>query len=341
MNLQERKEILVRLGDFIKNGDEEWETVKQRANAENAWFTPEFMNLAATTITRQFLAEDTLQTLIETYAIPYENTAPKKVGLVMAGNIPMVGFHDLLCTFLTGHKAVIKLSSKDTALMTFLIRKIIAWSPEAESYLTIAERLNNCDAYIATGSNNTSNYFEYYFGKHPNIIRKNRTSVAIISGEETEMELERLADDVFQYFGLGCRNVTKIYFPKDYNFEPLLAVFKKYNYLADHAKYKNNYDYNLAIHLLNKTYFMSSESVLMIEASSPFSAISQLHFEYYDDAERVRADLKDNNSIQCIVSKDDIPFGQAQCPGITDFADGVDTVQFLVNLADQKEVRRS
>lgn len=332
MNLQERKEILVRLGNYIKKGDAEWQAAKRQAEAENAWFTQEFIDLAANTIAEQFLAEDKLQTLIDRYNIPDLHPAPKKVGLVMAGNIPMVGFHDLLCTFLAGHFAWIKLSSKDSALLKFLVQKMVTWKPEAERFITIAERLTGCDAYIATGSNNSANYFEYYFGRFPNIIRKNRTSVAILTGNETDLELEALANDVYQYFGLGCRNVTKLYVPKDYNFERLLQVFKKYNHLADHPKYKNNYDYHLAIHLLNKKYFMSNESLLMVEDPSPFSAISQLHYEFYDDAEKVRNELKGNNSIQCIVSNDDITFGQAQCPSVTDFADGVDTMKFLVDL---------
>lgn len=322
----------MRLGHFILSGDQEWETTKQRAAGENAWFIPEFVNLSAATIARQLLAEDKLQALLEKYNIPQNNHAPKKVGIVMAGNIPMVGFHDLLCCFLTGHFAWIKLSSKDTVLIKFLVQKMIAWQADAAPYFTFAEMLKGCDAYIATGSNNSSHYFSYYFSKYPHIIRKNRTSVAILSGEESKEELEKLADDVYQYFGLGCRNVTQIYVPEGYQFEPLLQAFGKYNYLADHHKFKNNYDYNLAIHLLNKRYFMSNESLLLVEDASPFSPIGQLHYQFYTEKETLRRALQQRNDIQCVVSREEINFGEAQCPGITDFADGVDTLRFLLDV---------
>lgn len=332
MNLQERKEILVRLGHYILAGDQKWEFTKQRASAENAWFTPEFVELSSNNIASQFLTEEKLTTLIQHYTIPEENQAPKRVGIVMAGNIPMVGFHDLLCTFLAGHYAQVKLSSKDTVLIKFLVQKMVSWKEEATPYFDFSEMLKGCDAYIATGSNNSSGYFAYYFSKYPNIIRKNRTSVAILTGDETEKELEHLADDIYQYFGLGCRNVTQLYVPEGYNFEQLIKVFGKYNYLSDHQKFKNNYDYNLALHLLNNRYFMSTESLLLVEDASPFSPIGQLHYQFYRDEEVVRKNLQNNDSIQCVVSKEDIEFGKAQCPGLTDYADGVDTLRFLLNL---------
>lgn len=331
----------MRLGTYMQSADEDWTIAKERAAAENAWFTPEFIALSVSNISTQFLAEEKLQTLIDTYRIPADNPSSKKVGIVMAGNIPLVGFHDLLCTFLTGHYAYVKLSSKDTVLIKFLVNKLVEWNASVAPYFTFSEMLKGCDAYIATGSNNTSKYFEFYFSKYPHIIRKNRTSVAILTGEETTKELEHLADDVYQYFGLGCRNVTKIFVPEGYNFEPLLQVFSKYNYLADHPKYRNNYDYNLAIHLLNKRYFMSNESLLLVEDASPFSPISQLHYQYYSNADEIRGSLRQNDSIQCVVSKDDLPFGEAQCPDVCDYADGVDTVKFLLNLMQNQEVRKS
>jgi hypothetical protein len=233
---------------------------------------------------------------------------------------------------MAGHYAVVKLSSKDTVLIKFLVKKLVEWNPEASVYFTIGEMLKGCDAYIATGSNNSSHYFAFYFSKYPHIIRKNRTSVAILTGEESTEELEKLADDVYQYFGLGCRNVTKIFVPEGYNFEVLLQVFGKYNYLADHQKYKNNYDYNLAILLLNNRYYMSNESLLLVEEASPFSPISQLNYQYYKNRDEIGESLTGNESIQCVVGKDDVHFGGAQYPAICDFADGVDTMQFLVNL---------
>jgi hypothetical protein len=250
----------------------------------------------------------------------------------MAGNIPLVGFHDFFCVFLTGHHAMIKPSSKDEALITHLVNKLIEWNDEVEQFITISGMIKNCDAYIATGSNNSSRYFEYYFGKYPSIIRKNRTSVAILTGYETHEELKKLSDDVYQYFGLGCRNVTKIFVPKNYDFVPLLNAFKKYDHLADHHKYKNNYDYNLAIHILNNKYYMTNDSIILIENGSPFSPISQLHYEYYSNENELREKLKKDQSIQCIVSKKDIGFGEAQCPNVNDYADGIDTMKFLMSL---------
>ncbi len=328
MNLQERKEALIGLGRFMASDDEGWKGAKQKATAENPWFIPEFIELSITSICREYLTTEALDRLIERYELT-DNEAPKKLGIVMAGNLPLVGLHDLLCTFITGHYAAIKLSSKDDALLRFLIDKLIVSDNRLRPYFTIAERLLHCDAYIATGSNNTSGYFDYYFGKYPHIIRRNRTSVAILTGTETDEEINALADDVYQYFGLGCRNVTKLYVPAGYNFERLINFFKKYDYLSAMVKYKNNYDYNLAIHLLNRTYFMSNESLLLIEDASIFSPISQLNYEYYKDTEAVKAYLLNTDSVQCIVGTDYTPFGQAQSPGIDTFADGVDTIAFL------------
>jgi hypothetical protein len=341
MNLQERKEILMRLGTYLLSGDEEWQVAKERATAENAWFIPEFVELAAQNIVTQFLTAGSLQQLTEQYQIPEENPSPKKVGIVMAGNIPMVGFHDMLCTFITGHRAIMKPSSKDSVLMKFLVKKLVEWNASAADYLIFSEMLKGCDAYIATGSNNSSTYFNYYFSKYPHIIRQNRTSVAILSGNESTEELQALADDVYQFFGLGCRNVTKLFVPEGYDFEPLLRVFDKYNYLADHHKFKNNYDYNLAMHLLNNRPYMSNESLLLVEDPSPFSRIGQLNYEFYKDLDEVRTTLSGNQTVQCIVSNEDVKFGKAQYPGICDYADGVDTVEFLLNLGTEQEVRKS
>lgn len=333
MELTTRKELLVRLGNYMQGNEDAWQSAKQRAYSENHWFIPEFIELSVNNIVHNFLQPQQLQQLIDRYLLPSENPSPKKVGIVMAGNIPLVGFHDLLCVFLSGHVAMVKPSSKDNVLIPHLARKLVEWNEEVRQLVVPSERINNCDAYIATGSNNSSRYFEYYFQKYPSIIRKNRTSVAILSGKESKEDLEKLADDVYQCFGLGCRNITKIFVPKDYDFVPLLNAFRKYNYLADHNKYKNNYDYNLAIHILNKRYYMSNESILLVEDPSPFSPISQLHYEFYTDENAVRESLRTNDSIQCVVSSSDIGFGGAQCPGICDYADAVDTMEFLKKLS--------
>ena len=332
MTLSQRKELLVRLGNYMQAKDEEWEQAKHKAYLGNHWFVPEFIELSINNIAANFLQPHQLEKLITQYQIPEKNPAPKKVGIVMAGNIPLVGFHDLLCVFLSGHIAMIKPSSKDEVLIRHLVKKLTDWDQSVDRLITISEMIKNCDAYIATGSNNSSRYFEYYFGKYPSIIRKNRTSVAILTGKESKEDLERLADDVYQYFGLGCRNVTKIFIPRNYDFIPLLNAFKKYEHLIDHHKYKNNYDYNLAIHILNKQYYMTNGSILLIENESPFSPISQLHYEYYDDENEIQQKLKNNPNIQCIVSKDDIDFGGAQYPDICDYADRVDTMAFLKGL---------
>lgn len=316
----------------MQGNDDGWQEEKHKAYLENQWFVPEFIELSVNNIAQNFLQPQQLDQLAAQYKVPEENRNPKKVGIVMAGNIPLVGFHDLLCVFLTGHFAMIKLSSKDEVLIKHLVEKLIGWEPDVEAYFTIAAMLKNCDAYIATGSNNSSRYFEYYFAKYPSIIRKNRTSVALISGNETDEELEKLSDDVYQYFGLGCRNVTKIFIPKNYDFVRLLKVFRKYDRLADHHKYKNNYDYNLAIHILNNKYYMTNDSIILIENESAFSPISQLHYEYYNNENEAREKLKKDQNIQCIISKKDIGFGEAQCPNVTDYADGIDTMEFLMRL---------
>jgi hypothetical protein len=192
--------------------------------------------------------------------------------------------------------------------------------------------IRNCDAYIATGSNNSSRYFEYYFKKYPSIIRRNRTSVAILTGKESDEELSKLADDVYLYFGLGCRNVTKIYVPRNYDFRPLLEAFRKYDFLANHHKYKNNYDYNLAILLLNHKYYMTNGSILLVEEKPVISPISQLNYEYYDEVKKVQLALQNNDAIQCVVGMGGIKPGNSQVPGICDFADGINTMEFLYEL---------
>jgi hypothetical protein len=332
MNLQHRINLLSRLGEYILSGNEQWAEAKIKAGQFNGWFIPEFTTLASENIAQRFLQKDLLEQWTKKYDLKSTIESPKTVGIIMAGNIPMIGFHDLLSVFISGHKAMIKLSSKDETLIKHLADKLVEWEPEVSSFILFEEMLKGCDAYIATGSNNSSRYFEHYFGKYSHIIRRNKTSVTILSGNETTTELEKLADDVYLFFGLGCRNVTKIYIPEGYDFIPLLESFKKYNWLADHYKYKNNYDYNLAIHLLNNKYYMSNNSLLLVQEPSLFSPISQLNYEFYADLESLKATLNMSQDLQCIVGKGFVPFGQAQYPGLDDFADGVNTMDFLHNL---------
>jgi hypothetical protein len=332
MNLQHRIDLLVQLGRYILSGEESWLQAKNTASQKNSWFTPSFIDLATRNIAGRFLTKEILSQWVIKQNIPANNSNPKTIGVIMAGNIPLAGFHDFLCVFITGNKNRIKPSSKDETLLKHLAEKLIEWEPALKNEIVFADMLKGCDAYIATGSNNTSRYFDFYFGKYPNIIRRNRTSVAILDGQETNKDLEQLADDVYLYFGLGCRNVTKLYVPSGYDFIPLLNTFNKYNFLADNHKYKNNYDYNLALLILNKQVYMSNESLVLVEDKSLFSPISRLNYEFYRDKPDAEKQLAGNNDLQCIVGKDHIPFGQAQYPELDDFADGVNTVEFLLSL---------
>jgi len=334
-----RIDLSAQLGEYILSNSAEWQETKHKASLTNPWFTPEFIDLAAGNIANKFLDKQKLESWASFYRI--ETTDPKKIGVVMAGNIPLVGFHDFLSVFISGHKAIIKASSKDEVLIKHLVQKLTELSTnrqtpsenkELNELIVFQEMLRGCDAYIATGSNNSARYFEYYFKKYPHIIRRNRTSVAVLDGNETTAELEKLADDVHLYFGMGCRNVTKIFVPKGYDFMPMLSAFKKYDHFKDHNKYKNNYDYNLALHILNGKYYMANESIILLENPSIFSPISQLNYEFYTDKKMVAESLRTLNDLQCAVGHDYIPFGQAQLPSLTDHADGIDTMNFLTKL---------
>ena len=223
-----RIDLGARLGEYILSGTPEWKEVKYKASLLNPWFTTEFIDIAAENIASHFLEKQKLVNWTSAYAIG--SPVPKKIGIVMAGNIPLVGFHDLLCAFISGHKALIKPSSKDETLINHLVQKLKEWNSEIKDLIFLEDMLKRCDAYIATGSNNSARYFEYYFSKYPNIIRRNRTSVAVLDGKETTEELDKLADDVHLYFGMGCRNVTKLFVPVNYDFIPMLSAFRKYNY---------------------------------------------------------------------------------------------------------------
>jgi hypothetical protein len=331
MILQERIELMVKLGEYLKENNEEWQDIKEKAFQHNGWFTPEFIQLAADQIANEFLQREKLENWVTFYHVD-DNISPKNVGVIMAGNIPMVGFHDLLAVFISGHYQTIKLSSKDDVLIKHLVKLLYSWDIEIQNHISFAEMLKGCDAYIATGSNNSAKLFEEYFSKYPSIIRRNRTSVALLTGNETSEELQALADDVNMYFGLGCRNVTKLYVPEGYDFVPIIHAFDKYKYFADHHKFKNNYDYQLSILLLNNIYYMTNGATLLIENKSLFTPISQLNYEFYTDKKGVEAELKENDDIQCIVGQEFIKFGETQQPGLFSYADGVDTMQFLLGL---------
>jgi hypothetical protein len=331
MTLQQRIDLLVRLGDYLQKNGHEWQHIKEQANRKNPWFVPEFIEMAATNIVDAFLQKDKLEMWARKYGVPNENTTPLRVGIVMAGNIPMVGFHDLLCVFITGHISAIKLSSKDEVLIQDIVLRLKEWEPEVAELITIAENLKGCDAYIATGSNNSGRYFDYYFGKYPHIIRRNRTSIAVLDGSETTEELEKLADDIQTFFGLGCRNVTKLYVPHEYNFSALLKALNKYEHYEDFHKYKHNYDYQLALLMMGNKFYMTNGTILLSKNESLFTAVSQVNYEFYSNKKDLEL-LNDNKDVQCIVGHTAIPFGQAQQPSLFDYADGVDTMKFAMSL---------
>jgi hypothetical protein len=331
MNLSERITLLEKLGNYLNSDSWELSTIKQKAFEKNKWFTEEFVTLALKNIATEMLHKDKLLNWTRFYRLD-DNISPKNIGIVMAGNIPLVGFHDLLSVFISGHRQTIKLSEKDNVLLPHFIAKLSDWEEEINRVVQVADLLKGCDAYIATGSNNSSRYFRHYFGKYPSLIRANKTSVAILSGNETKEELQLLADDVHLYFGLGCRNVTRLFVPHDYDFLPLLNAFRKYNYFADHNKYKNNYDYNFALLIMNHKKYMTNESIILIEDENFFPAVSQLHYTFYEEENVITADLKQNENIQCIVGKGSFEFGEAQSPGLFDYADGADIIEFLLGL---------
>ena len=331
MNLQVRINLLSRLGKYIKNNDFEWREIKEQASYRNGWFTTGFIDIASEKIVKEFLNEASLNEWAAHYHMD-DTIQPKNIGIVMAGNIPLVGFHDFVAIFIAGHHQTIKLSSKDDLLLKHLVEKLTEFDPEINNYIRFAEMLKGCDAYIATGSNNSARYFEQYFAKYPHIIRKNRTSAAILTGNETAPELEKLADDIHLYFGLGCRNASKIFVPEGYDFIPLLKAFDQYKYFEDHHKYKNNYDYQLSIILLNNVYYMTNGATLLTENKGLFSPISHIFYEYYTDDKKVLEDLKHNDDVQCIIGGNQTDFGEAQNPGLLSYADGVDTMQFLLSL---------
>ena len=328
MNLQNRIAILQQLQQYLLSEEQSWQDAKENAAYYNAWFLPSFIEIATKNIAEQLLNEAILEKVINIYP---QTQNPQNIGIIMAGNIPLVGFHDFLCVFLSGHRQTIKLSSKDNILLPHLVGKMTEWNPEIQKIVQFAEMLNGCDAYIATGSNNSARYFHQYFGKFPNIIRKNRTSIAILDGTETNEELILLADDIQLYFGLGCRNVTQVLVPEEYDFLPLLNALDKYDYLMDAHKYKHNYDYVLTINIMNNTSYKTNGSIVLTPNPSPFSVISSLNYDYYKNLESVISTI-DKEQLQVIIGHSFKPFGEAQCPSFFDYADGIDIMAFLSNL---------
>jgi hypothetical protein len=332
MTLEQRISAFVRLGNHLSNlSDEAFETLALNARLENPWFTAENVKRSLTGIT-QYLKEDKLRQWTSHYTLnPKE---PKEVALVLAGNIPLVGFHDLLSVLISGHHAQLKLSSKDSKLIQYLIKHLIWLEPAFEKAITIKEnKLENFEAVIATGSDNSARYFEYYFGKYPNIIRKNRSSCVILTGTESDEEMEALGEDIFSYFGLGCRNVSKAFVPKGYDLAKILSRWESYKDIIHHHKYCNNYDYQKSILLVNLIPFLDNGFILLQENDKLVSPISVLFYEYYTDQTDLKNKLSLNKEkIQCIVGSSNLAtttFGTAQYPNVWDYADNVDTLTFL------------
>lgn len=336
LSLPYRISIFLTLGERLRLlNTEERADLAFRAGGQNNWFTPENVNMALDAIAGS-LNEKDLHQFTQGYRL--NPTKASTIGLVMAGNIPMVGFHDLLCVLLAGHKALIKLSSQDSFLMQFIINQIKDIAPEMDERIELTERLKDMDAVIATGSDNSARYFKHYFSKHPHIIRQNRTSVAVIKGDENPESITALGDDLFRYFGLGCRNVSKLYVPENFDFKPFIDVLLSYESVLDHHKYRNNYDYNKSIYLVNKEPHLDSGFFLVRESDELVSPISVIYYEYYKNEAELSLKLAaQQEKIQATVSENgwyegSIPFGEAQEPKLWDFADGVDTLEFLDGL---------
>lgn len=331
MNKSEKITAFSQLGQKIAQlSDQEIENLTNQAKQKNGWFSLESVKNALHGIS-YMLEKEKLEQWVSKYELPSEQ--PKIVGIVMAGNIPLVGFHDLLSVLISGHFAAIKPSSDDQFLTSVMVDWITDIEPRLKKNIEIREKLTDIDAVIATGSDNTARYFEYYFKGIPNIIRKNRTSIAILTGKETEHELEALGQDIFSYFGLGCRNVSKVFTPKGYDLKEVFPHFEGFNEAIHHHKYRNNYDYYKSIYLVNKTPHLDTGFLLVTTTDDLVSPISVLFHQEYDSMENLNKVLASHREkIQCIVSQENIPFGKAQQPELWDYADKVDTMTFLSEL---------
>lgn len=336
MKLAERIQAFAALGSFLQQlTAEDVEHYSRIAQNRNAWFTLQNVGFALQAWGR-LLQKDQLEKWLAAYQIPDTQVSPRKVGLVMAGNIPLVGFHDLLCVLLSGHQLYAKPSSSDV-LPELLAKKLLELEPRFRQQLHFQDMLKGMDAYIATGSDNTSRYFEYYFRDKAHLIRKSRSSCAVLSGQETEADLKSLGRDMLQYWGLGCRSVSKLYVPHAYNFTPLFEALESWADVQNHHKWTNNYDYRKSILLINGQEHYDTGFLLFKEDAALSSPVTLIYYQHYVDVEELAQELAGQaDKLQCVVGAADMPastrFGQAQRPGLQDYADGVDTIQFLLNL---------
>lgn len=326
----------VRLGLRLRETpDEVGQGWANRAKAENGWFTEGNIAHAINGIVH-LLREKELRQWLGNYDFPA--VEPRKVGIVMAGNIPAVGFHDFLCVLLAGHTLLAKLSSQDSVLLTEIGNLLTEIEPRFGERIRFTERLNDADAVIATGSDNSARYFRHYFGHLPHIIRQNRTSCAVLTGEETADELLALGGDITQYFGLGCRNVSKIHIPEGYDLGIFFRGIEPLSHLAHNHKYANNHAYQRAIFLINQTPHLDNGFLILAESEALVSPVAVLHYEKYSDSGELEGKITaSRQKIQCLVSRNgwypgSIAFGNAQCPAVWEYADGVDTMRFLLDL---------
>lgn len=341
MNLQQRTSILISLGNEMSDICQNQELYNfpgfEKIYHSNPWFTEEFVRFSMVEWSKNLSADNIIK-WISKYSIPdkYNNLC---LGIVMAGNIPMVGFHDFISGFICGVNLKIKFSSKDNILMKWLVERVTQKCLDGDQIIEISEnRVQDFDAIIATGSNNTNRYFEYYFSSYPNILRRNRNSVAILTGDESSEELQALADDVFVYFGFGCRNVSKLYIPRDYDFNKLAQAFQKYIHLKNYSKYANNLDYQYAVLAMNNILHVNPGNIYLVEKNDIAAPVGVINYEYYTDIEVVKAFLIENSEkIQCVLSNhiefsDKLAFGESQKPSLCDYADNIDTISFILNL---------
>ena len=350
MDLQQRINAFTKLGEFLcqfksegykKEGsvtanDLFFDGFKHQiklAKEHNGWFTEKNILFTLDSWSKE-LTDNTIKQWVKKYN--FKDVNPKIIAIIMAGNIPLVGFHDFLSVLISGHSVLVKQSSNDKHLLPFLAKYLEVVEPEFKGKIKFTEeKLEGFDAVIATGSDNTARYFEYYFKNKPSIIRKNRNSVAVLTGNETKEQLEALSDDVFRYYGLGCRNVSKIFIPKDYNFDAFFNGVYKWHPIINEAKYANNYDYNKAVYLMSEFDMLENGFLMIKEDESYASPIATLFYEYYNSLEELKQKLKTgSDKIQCIVangfSDEEIEFGKTQKPQLWDYADNVDTVEFLL-----------
>ena len=345
MNLNNRITLFVKLGrffsDYINNNLESLEKNKfdkaiNESILHNSFFSKK--NILKSLLSwSNVLTKKSIDDFLSNYLIKNKKRE-KKIAIIMAGNIPLVGFHDFFCVIISGNFAVIKLSSKDSYLFKFILSFLVKENPDFDTKFDVVEsKLEIFDAVIATGNNISANQFELYFKKYPKIIRRNRHSIAILNGNETKKEIELLANDIFYYYGLGCRNVSKIFIPNNYNLDILFKSFVLWNEVINKNSYANNYNYYRAIYLLNKEVFFDNGFVLLKESEKIGSPVGTIYFEYYKSDNQIKEMIKKNNEkIQCIVSNNNYPktikFGETQMPNLNDFADDIDTFNFLLKL---------